>query len=224
MQYVSGAEVQLYGTVKIGAGSIIEDNVVIGHPKYTQVTEALKNLDRCVGLLELYRVAAEKSSVSIGSGSIIRSGTVIYADVIIGKQFDCGHNVIIREGVHIGDQTYVKNNTEIMVGVAVGDRCRISGVVADNCKIGSEVSTFGVLTHTYSSYVSTRSAKASEDATCVEAPVVEDRAVVSRGAVIIGSCTIGRGAVVAANAVVRKDVPSNHLLLPDGRLLDRGRR
>ncbi len=41
-----------------------------------------------------------------------------------------------------------------------------------------------------------------------ELPVIEDHVDIGAGAVIIGSITVGRGAVIGANAVVNKDVPA----------------
>jgi serine O-acetyltransferase len=42
-------------------------------------------------------------------------------------------------------------------------------------------------------------------------PVVEDEVVISAGAKVLGSLTLGRACVVGANAVVLKDVPPQHV-------------
>jgi serine O-acetyltransferase len=42
-------------------------------------------------------------------------------------------------------------------------------------------------------------------------PVVQDGVVISAGAKVLGSLTLGRGCVVGANAVVLKDVPPEHI-------------
>ena len=42
-------------------------------------------------------------NISIGGGALIRSGSIIYHDVIIGGNFECGHNALIRSGCRIGE-------------------------------------------------------------------------------------------------------------------------
>lgn len=42
---------------------------------------------------------------------------------------------------------------------------------------------------------------------CADRPVIEDHVDIGAGAVIIGDITIGRGAIIGANAVVTKSVP-----------------
>ena len=51
----------------------------------------------------------------IGEGALIRSHSVVYADVELGAGFECGHHVKIREGTQIGD------------GVRVGTDCDLQG-------------------------------------------------------------------------------------------------
>ena len=92
-------------------------------------------------------------TTQIGAGAVIRSGTVVYACVRIGAGFDCGHNVIVREGAEIADGVYLKNNAEIMKAARIGAGSRVSGVVADEVVVGDRVSSFGVLTHPYRRYL-----------------------------------------------------------------------
>jgi UDP-3-O-[3-hydroxymyristoyl] glucosamine N-acyltransferase len=87
----------LHGKVNLGAGTLVEDNVILGN--------------------------REDGVVAIGENSLIRSGTVIYSNVKIGKNFRTGHNVLIRENTEIGDDVLLGTNS----------------VVDGNCKIGSRV-------------------------------------------------------------------------------------
>jgi len=77
----------LYGKVRIGEGSTIQDNVILG--------------------------SAEEGELSIGKASIIRSGAVIYSGVKIGNNFRSGHNILIRENSEIGDNVLVGTNSVI---------------------------------------------------------------------------------------------------------------
>jgi UDP-3-O-[3-hydroxymyristoyl] glucosamine N-acyltransferase len=60
----------------------------------------------------------------IGHGATIRSGAVIYHDVVIGCNLTTGHDVLIREESTIGD--------DVLLGTRV--------VIDGQCTIGNEVS------------------------------------------------------------------------------------
>jgi len=60
----------LHGKVNLGAGTLVQDNVILGN--------------------------RDDGVVVIGENSLIRSGTVVYSDVKIGKNFRTGHNVLIK--------------------------------------------------------------------------------------------------------------------------------
>ena len=201
--------VQQYGRVVVGAGSLIEANVILGHPGPKEVNAGARDQDRYDSLAEFYCAIAQCPTV-IGEGAIVRSGSVIYAGAVIGRAFDCGHNVTIREGTAIGDGVYVKNGAEIMKNVQIGDGCRIAGVIADEVVLGERVSSFGVLTHAYRDYISPALGRTvdAQAAAPLDAPLVEDDVIIGRGAVVIGRRTIHSGAVVGANAVITFDVPS----------------
>jgi len=65
----------MYGNVDIGKGTVIQCNVILGN--------------RDDGILV------------VGDNSLIRSGTVIYSSVTIGRKFRTGHNVLIRENINV---------------------------------------------------------------------------------------------------------------------------
>lgn len=197
---------RIYGPVTLGAGSIVEAGVVIGHPSAEHLRAVRNQLGSFRSVDELYGRTSVTPTI-IGPGSTIRSGTVIYEGVTTGTGFDCGHHVVIREHVQVGDEVYVKNHSEIMRNVRIGARCRVAGVLADHTVIGSAVSTFGVLTHRYGRYISPVDRDANlREPSLLAAPSIADGAIIGRGAVVIGPCHIGEGAVVGANAVVNFDV------------------
>ena len=77
----------LYGKGRIGEGTTIQDNVILG--------------------------SAEEGGLSIGKNSVVRSGAVIYSGVKIGDNFRSGHNILIRENSEIGDNVLVGTNSVI---------------------------------------------------------------------------------------------------------------
>jgi UDP-3-O-[3-hydroxymyristoyl] glucosamine N-acyltransferase len=58
---------------------------------------------------------------TIGSGALIRSHSVFYADVEIGDDFECGHHVKIREGSRIGKGVRVGTDCDLQGLLTIGD-------------------------------------------------------------------------------------------------------
>lgn len=78
-----------YGHNALGEGATIFEPVTLGFPSRDRIGQ------------EGYR------GVTIGKGAILRSGTIIYCDVLIGDDFQTGHNVLIREKTIIGDRVAI---------------------------------------------------------------------------------------------------------------------
>lgn len=55
-------------------------------------------------------------------------------------------------------------------------------------------------------------------------PTLGDGVVVGAGAKIIGGVTVGDGALIGVNAVVTRDVPDHHKVLPNGEMRERSTR
>ena len=93
-----------YGRNTIGPGARIFEPVTIGFPSRDRIG------------CENFRGAI------IGKNALIRSGTTIYCDVEIGDDFQCGHNVLIRERTRIGSRVAVGTATIIEGDTAIGRR------------------------------------------------------------------------------------------------------
>jgi UDP-2-acetamido-3-amino-2,3-dideoxy-glucuronate N-acetyltransferase len=114
-------------------------------------------------------------------------------------------------GCRIGDETRVGPFVEIQRGAVVGARCKIQShtFICDGVEIADEVFvSHGVV------FVNDKRPRATtgdgrfqteEDWTLLRT-VVEARASVGSGAVVLGGITIGEGALVGAGAVVTRDV------------------
>jgi acetyltransferase-like isoleucine patch superfamily enzyme len=61
----------------------------------------------------------------LGEGARIRSGTILYAGSRIGRRFETGHHVVVREENRLGDDVSVWSNTVIDYGCIIGDRAKI---------------------------------------------------------------------------------------------------
>jgi acetyltransferase-like isoleucine patch superfamily enzyme len=127
-----------FGTqVHIGHNCIIENEVVIGDNVYIDNNCIIRKgvtleSNSTVGsncILGEYlsdffvNHQCEIHPLHIGENAIIRSGSIIYGDTKIGKNFQSGHRITVREKASIGDF------------VSIGTLCDIQG----NCTIGNYV-------------------------------------------------------------------------------------
>jgi acetyltransferase-like isoleucine patch superfamily enzyme len=184
----------MYGINTIGRNCTILENVTLGYPSGRVMGEIVASGRRA----EDYPFRG----VSIGDSAIVRPGTTIYCDVAIGSGFRTGHNALIRESTVIGDSVLVGTNV----------------VIDGNCHIGSHVSIQS------NAYVPTNTvlednvflgpcSVLANDKYPVRVPYVLKGPVIRRGASIGGNATllpgveVGEGAMVAAGALVTKDVP-----------------
>lgn len=195
-----GINIHSYPNTKIGDDCIIEDNVVIGHP----TTDEIKEFTKSFSSEEKKHVGQfVKNATKIEKGAIIRSGSVIYSGVNIGKNLDCGHNVLIRERTRIGDNVYIMPNTQVHADVTVGNNVRLLGFLCNRSVVEDDASVLGNLVHVY---------KRGKRGMKEKAPIVKKRAIVGMGATIIGGIIIGENSIVGANAVVTEDVAPNSIV------------
>jgi acetyltransferase-like isoleucine patch superfamily enzyme len=178
---VISKDVVLRGRVHIGKGTVIEDNVVLGH--------------RDDGVL------------TIGEDSRIRSGSIIYSDVSIGRGLKTGHNVLIREETQIGDNVLVGTNT----------------VVDGHCRVGNRVA---MQTNVYLTAYSTvedgvflgpcsvtTNDKYMEYGAKLAGATIKKEARIGANSTILPGITIGEKAVVGSGTVVTKDVPDKAVVV-----------
>jgi acetyltransferase-like isoleucine patch superfamily enzyme len=144
----------------------------------------------------------------IGKNALIRSGTTIYCDVEIGDDFQCGHNVLIRERTRIGDRAAVGTGTVVEGSTTIGSDVRIQSLafIPTNTVIGN-----GVFLGPHA--VLTNDRYPPHGRPELRGPVLEDGAIIGANATVLPGVVIGKGACVAAGAVVTRDVPSCRLAI-----------
>lgn len=175
-----GKNVLFYGKVEIGRNSMLQDNIIIG--------------------------SSDDRTVEIGENAIIRSGSVIYSGVKIGKNLRTGHNILIRENTEIGDDVLIGTNS----------------VIDGNCRIGSKVSvqTNGYIT-AYTVIednvfmgpcaVTTNDKYMAYGAELI-GPVIKKGAKIGANSTILPEIVIGENAIIGAGSVVTKDVKSKEVV------------
>ena len=146
----------------------------------------------------------------IGDGAIIRSHTVIYAGNQIGRNFQTGNKVNVRESNHIGDNVSIGTLSVVEHHVEIGNNVRIHtqafipefSVLEDGCWIGPNV----VLTN--AKYPLSPGVKES-----LAGPVIRKGAKIGANATLLPGVVIGENAIVGAGAVVVHDVPAGAVVV-----------
>lgn len=141
----------------------------------------------------------------IGVGAIIRSHTVIYAGNRIGNHFMTGHGALIREENEIGNHVSIGSHSIVEHHTRIGSRVRIhSGafipefcILEDEAWIGPNVVFTNVL-----------HPMCPEVPKCIKGPTLMRGAKIGANATVLPSVVVGEMAIVAAGAVVTRDVPA----------------
>lgn len=171
------------GFFEIGENAQVDDDVVLG-----------------------YRYPGDSLPLRIGDHVVIRSGSIIYADTVIGNRFQCGHQVLIRAGVTIGDRCVVHHKCTLEGRLRIGHGVKIMAHVylPSTTEIGDMV-FIGPGT----SFMNDR--HPMRLAASVQGPRVEDHVCIGGGVTVCPAVTIGKNSVIGAGTVVTKDVPPNTL-------------
>ena len=176
---------KIFLNVLIGDGSVVEDFCIVGTPP------------RGVSDGEL--------PTTIGAASVIRSHTVIYAGNVIGRNFQTGNKVNIRELNEIGNNVSIGTLSVVEHHVKIADNVRIHtqafvpefSVLEEGCWIGPNV----VLTN--AKYPLSPNVKDQ-----LAGPVIRRGAKIGANATLLPGVVIGENALVGAGSVVVKDVPA----------------
>jgi acetyltransferase-like isoleucine patch superfamily enzyme len=193
-----GQNVKFYGHVDIGERAYIEDNVAIGKPNEEEIESFMETRRGRRTIDDFVR-----GKVIIGDDAKIRYGTIIHSNVTIGNRLDCFSNVIVGTRTKIGNNSRIGDYSQIHNDVVIGNDIRFKGYAANRCIIGNHVAMLGYLVHKFRENVRENIGAS---------PVVMDDAIVGMLSVVVGGVQIGRGAYVAAGAVVLKNVGDKQMV------------
>jgi acetyltransferase-like isoleucine patch superfamily enzyme len=177
--------------VTLSPDSTIEDYCILGVPPRGETEGDLETI--------------------IGPGAHIRSHTVIYAGNRIGRNFQTGNKVNIRESNNIGDNVSIGTLSVIEHHVNIGHNVRIHSqvfvpeysVLEDGAWLGPNV----VLTN--AKYPLSPGIKET-----LKGPVIKKRAKIGANATILpGVVVIGENALVGAGSVVIHNVPDGAVVV-----------
>lgn len=148
----------------------------------------------------------ESTGPVLGSGAVVRSGTIIYDDVIADEGLQTGHYALVRENTVLGSDVLVGTHAVIDGYCEIGDCVSMqTGVyvpketsIADRVFIGPHAA---LLNDRY---------PVRKDS-CLDGPVIENDVTIGGNATLLPQISIGERAFVAAGAVVTQDVPPGKL-------------
>ena len=175
---------RIYRGVRLGEASVVEDYCILGVPPRNSQEGDLETV--------------------IGSGANIRSHTVIYAGNRIGRLFQTGNKVNIREKNSIGDNVSIGTLSIIEHHVKIGNGVRIHSqvfvpeysILEDGAWLGPNV----VLTN--AKYPLCPGVKQT-----LKGPTIKKGAIIGANSTILPGVVIGEKALVGAGSVVVRDVP-----------------
>ena len=178
-----GDNTTIYPNVRIGDNCTIANDCVIGEP-----------------LSDYYDDASYVNPrTTIGSGSLVRSHSIIYASVKIGPGFSCGHRATIRELTEIGENCRVGSFADVQDRVSIGNSCWFHSNVFISA--GAEISDFVFL------YPGVMLANDRfPPSHLLKGVKIEEYVQIGIGSTLLPNVTIGRHSLIGAHSLVSKDV------------------
>jgi acetyltransferase-like isoleucine patch superfamily enzyme len=144
--------------------------------------------------------------LQIGDDSCIRSHSVIYTGNQIGKKFQTGHGVMIRENNIIGDNVSVGTHSIIERDNIIGDGVRIHSncfipefiEIQDSAWLGPGVNVLNVLHPPCPKFEE-----------CAKGTIIGKNAKIGGNVTLGPRIKIGENSLIGFGSVVTKDVPAN---------------
>ena len=192
-----GRGVVVHPHAVIGAGVVLGDGVevfpgaVLGkEPKGAGATARTPHFER---------------RVVVGANCSIGPHAVVFYDVEIGESTLLGDGASVREQCRIGSRCIISRYVTVNYNTVIGDRTKIMDLshITGNCRIGNDVFISIHVGSTNDNAIG-RDGYAEDR---IVGPTVEDGAMLGAGVVLLPAVRVGAGAVVAAGAVVTRDVP-----------------
>jgi UDP-2-acetamido-3-amino-2,3-dideoxy-glucuronate N-acetyltransferase len=143
--------------------------------------------------------AIVEDEVEIGDGSQLWHHVQVRRGARLGRNCIVGKGAFIDAGVSVGDNVKIQNEALIYHGAEVEDGVFIGpGVILTNDKVPRAINPDGTQ-------------KSADDWT-VGRILIRRGASIGAGATVVTGVTVGRFALVAAGAVVTRDVPDHGLV------------
>jgi virginiamycin A acetyltransferase len=126
----------------------------------------------------------------------------IHSNVMLGVNCSIEKNVVIRSGVTIGDFSYINPGSYIGEGTKIGKYCSISY----DCKIGVSEHPINFVSSHPATYGSNNIFREKIDFEQKDSPIIGNDVWIGANSIILRGVIVGDGAIIAAGAIVTKDV------------------
>ena len=176
--------------VKIGAFTIIHDNVEIGD--FTEIGSHCE--------LGIETALSDGSPLKIGAHSTIRSHSIFYEGSSFAERLVTGHRVTVREGTRAGLNLQIGTLSDVQGDCQIGDYVRFHS----NVHIGKK-SLVGNFVWIFPYVVLTNDP--TPPSTCLLGCEIGDYSAIATMSVILPGVKVGKHCLVGAHACVGKDVP-----------------
>lgn len=140
----------------------------------------------------MHPTAEVDARAELGEGTQVWNWTKVREAARIGAHCRLGQSVYVDHGVVVGDGSKIQNGVSLYHGVTLG----ASVFVGPNA-----------------TFTNDRVPRAAGDGWALSETVVEDHASIGANATIVCGVRLGRACMVAAGAVVTRDVPAHALVM-----------
>lgn len=172
--------------VSFGAGTLVDEGALVGY-----ISGRLK----------------ERKPLVIGENARIRFGSVVYEGSTIGPGLETGHGVVIREENQIGAHLSIWNNSTIDYGCWIGNNVKIH----TNCYIAQYTTIDDDVF--LAPGVTVANDPCPTCTLCMKGPTLRRGVRVGVNVTLLPHIEIGAQSVIAAGAVVTKDIPPRSLVV-----------
>lgn len=193
--------VKFYGNNYVGNDTMLMENVILGYPTgdiFLEIRDGKHKLENL-----------QYEGCRIGNNSILRAGVAVYKDTVIGNDVRTGHNVLIRERCRIGNNVLLGTNVVVDNNTVIGNYVSIqSSVYLPTSTVIEDYVFLGPNCVLLNDMFPIRQKNVP-----LKAPVIRKGASIGGNATLLPGIEVGEGALVAANAVVTKNVPPWHMAI-----------
>ncbi|MDZ4834103.1 MAG: DapH/DapD/GlmU-related protein [Candidatus Melainabacteria bacterium] len=185
--------------VTIQTGAIIYENAVIAENSFIGAQCIIG--ERLLGYLKDDNYV--NPAVTLGANSIIRAGTILYANCSFGANFQTGNRAVIREESHFGDNCSFGTMSQSDGQIKIGDNCRFHNNVF--------IATFTTCEDNVHFYPMSCTTDSLHPPCQIgrEGPYLESGVIVGARVLLLPRVRIGKGASVAGGSVVTHNVEPN---------------
>lgn len=195
-EVILGNGVVVHDHVRVGRGTVVNDNAVLG--RVPQVAGIIQRAPK-----------RDLTWLEIGKHCVVGASAVLYVGTTIGDDTLIGDLTSIREQCKIGNHVVIGRGVMLNYNIEIRDRARIM----DSSHFGGDAiieEDVFVGPHVCSANDNTIGLRAG---VIRQGPRLGRGASIGIGAILLAGVTVGEQAIVAAGALVIKDVPARKIAM-----------